>query len=54
MQGRTRFGTRFYNFHNSVTKKKVDVFLNKFKRNKHQCRRERFQEWADPENGSDS
>ncbi len=44
---KTKFGTRFYNFNNNVSSKKVEKFKEIYKRNRYREVSMNFQKWKE-------
>ena len=47
---KTKFGTRFYNFNNNVSSKKVEKFKEIYKRNRYRELSMNFQKWKEERN----
>ena len=47
---KTKFGTRFYNFNNNVSSKKVEKFKEIYKRNTYREVKRNFQKWKEERN----
>ena len=47
---KTKFGTRYYNFNNNVSSKKVEKFKEIYKRNRYRELSMNFQKWKEERN----